>query len=140
MDTLSPEERSKRMSLVRAKDTQPELLVRQLVHGLGFRYRLHRADLPGKPDLVFGPRKKIIFVHGCFWHGHEGCSKGRLPKSRLEYWGPKLEENKQRDRLNLDDLRKMGWAVLVLWQCELKDTERLTKCIVRFLDEPSARK
>ena len=133
-DTVTKEKRSEIMSRVRGKDTAPEMIVRKLVHSLGYRYRLHGQKLPGKPDLVFGPRKKVIFVHGCFWHGHEGCRKARLPKSRLEYWGPKIEENKQRDRKNLEELRTSGWSCLVLWQCELKDRKQLEERIVSFLD------
>src|SRR6266699_3209467 len=100
MDTLTPVERSERMSRVRAKDTAPEITVRRAVHGLGYRYRLHARDLPGHPDLVFRKRHKVIFIHGCFWHRHENCKLSRLPKSRLEFWRPKLESNRQRDSRN----------------------------------------
>jgi DNA mismatch endonuclease (patch repair protein) len=111
MDTLSRKERSQRMSLIRNRDTKPELLVRRLVHGSGYRYRLHRTDLPGKPDLVFPGRKKVIFVHGCFWHRHPKCSLARLPKSRLSFWLPKLTENRRRDLKNLRSLRRL-WRKL----------------------------
>jgi DNA mismatch endonuclease, patch repair protein len=108
------------MSAIRSKNTGPELTVRRLVHGLGFRYRLHRRDLPGKPDLVFGPRKKIIFVHGCFWHQHSdtACLDGRLPKSRTEYWHGKLARNVERDRLNREALESSSWEVMTIWECE----------------------
>ena len=121
------------MSSVRSKDTKPELVVRRTLHRLGYRYRLHRRDLPGRPDLVFPSRKKAIFVHGCFWHGH-GCRWGRLPKSKLDYWKPKIETNRTRDQKNLDDLLTAGWSVLVVWQCELKDLETAIERIVSFLD------
>ncbi|HBI46414.1 MAG TPA: very short patch repair endonuclease, partial [Planctomycetales bacterium] len=97
MDSLSPEERSERMSRVRNKDTKPELVVRRLVHSLGYRYRLHSGRLPGRPDIVFAGRKKVVFVHGCFWHRHRGCALCRMPKSRLDFWAPKLEGNRRRD-------------------------------------------
>ena len=134
MDMLTEAERSKQMSLVRAKNSKPELLVRRLVHRLGYRFRLHRRDLPGKPDLVFPARRKIIFVHGCFWHGHE-CRLGRRrPKSRLDYWIPKITRNNQRDQKTLRKLRGMRWKCLVLWECQLRDIEKLTIQITRFLE------
>jgi len=122
------------MAKVRSKDTKPEMIVRRLIYSLGFRYRLHRKDLPGKPDLVFFHRKKVIFVHGCFWHRHN-CKAGRKePKSNQEYWIPKLERNLLRDKENREVLVKMGWRVLVLWECELKNKEDLTKMVKLFLD------
>lgn len=123
------------MGRVRAKDTKPEMFVRRLIHGLGYRYRLHSAKLPGHPDLVFTGRKKVIFVHGCFWHRHGGCPNCRLPKSRLDFWEPKLARNRQRDISNQAKLRKMGWKLLVIWECELKDQTRLVKRVVKFLEE-----
>ena len=135
LDTLTARQRSERMSRVRSKDTKPELRVRRLVHGLGYRYRLHAKDLPGCPDLVFRPRRKVLFVHGCFWHRHEGCSRNRIPKSpeRQEFWRDKLDRNARRDQVNQTALRKMGWAVLVIWECETKDVDRLTKEVRAFL-------
>ncbi|MBN2022016.1 MAG: DNA mismatch endonuclease Vsr [Pirellulales bacterium] len=135
MDTLSPVQRSERMARVRCKDTKPEIAVRRLVHSLGYRYRLHSSRLPGCPDLVFSSRRKVIFVHGCFWHRHSGCRNCRLPKSRLEFWRPKLEANRRRDRRNRDRLRRLGWGVLVVWECELANVERLTVGIRRFLED-----
>lgn len=136
MDTLSVEERSERMSRVRARNTKPEMVVRRLLHGLGYRYRLHSSSLPGHPDLVFAGRRKVIFVHGCFWHRHEGCPNCRLPKSKLDFWKPKLEENKLRDKKNQAKLRRQGWRVLVVWECQLKNPNRLKERVVKFLEEP----
>lgn len=135
MDTLSQKERSKRMSLVRGRDTKPEMRVRRLTHALGYRYRLHRRDLPGKPDLVFGPRRKVILVHGCFWHRHRdpSCKLARLPKSRQDFWQPKLEGNRARDERNNAMLTEMGWDVLEIWECETADTEALAMKIKGFL-------
>lgn len=125
-------DRSENMRAIRGKDTQPELTVRRLVHGLGYRFRLHRADLPGKPDLTFTSRSKVIFVHGCFWHSH-GCKKGLIPKSNRSFWLPKLRKNKRRDVNNVEALGQLGWDALVIWQCELKDVSSLRSRILRFL-------
>lgn len=135
IDTLNSSQRSARMGLVRNKDTKPELRVRSLVHRLGYRFRLHRRDLPGTPDLVFSGRKKLIFVHGCFWHRHRdpNCALARMPKSRLEFWGPKLEANRLRDEKNLRELEQAGWKVLTIWECQLRDDEQLKKRIREFL-------
>lgn len=139
MDNLTPQERSRQMSLVRSKDTKPELLVRRLVHALGYRYRLHRKELPGQPDMVFSSRRKVIFIHGCFWHGHI-CSLGRMPKSRVSYWEPKINRNKERDKLTLRRLRALGWRYLVLWECRLRKNAELVKMISNFLEsQPSTR-
>jgi DNA mismatch endonuclease (patch repair protein) len=134
-DTLSRDERSIRMALVRAKNTKPEMKVRSLVYGAGFRYRLHVSVLPGRPDLVFASRRKVIFVHGCFWHRHraKGCRLGRLPKSRIDFWLPKLEGNRQRDIRNARKLRDAGWKVLQIWECELTNPDRLLNRVRRFL-------
>lgn len=136
-DPLTPIERSKRMSLVRSKNTKPELRVRKLVHSLGYRYRLHARDLPGHPDLVFRGRRKVIFVHGCFWHRHNCPLGNRLPKSRVEFWQAKLEGNRKRDRRNQRKLRKAGWSVMVIWECQTlpPNIERLTSRIERFLNQ-----
>lgn len=121
------------MSLIRGKDTTPEFCVRRIVHGLGYRYRKHRADLPGRPDLVFAGRRKIIFVHGCFWHRH-CCGLGRMPKSRLKFWREKLEGNRARDRANKQRLRRAGWDVLVLWECQTRDPLAVASRVTEFLD------
>lgn len=133
-DTLTPAQRSARMARVRGKNTKPEMTVRRLAHGLGYRYRLHGAALPGKPDLVFAGRRKVIFVHGCFWHRHGGgCPLTRWPKSRLEFWVPKLEANHARDLVNQEKLRATGWSFLIVWECELRDREALARRIGDFL-------
>jgi DNA mismatch endonuclease (patch repair protein) len=134
VDSLSPEERSEIMARVRSKNTRPELLVRKLVFALGYRYRLHDRRLPGSPDLVFRPRRKIIFVHGCFWHQHAGCAIARVPKSRQEFWTRKFEGNKLRDQRNKRALARQGWKVLTIWECQLTDPERVSARIGRFLD------
>ena len=112
---------------------KPELAVRSLVHRLGYRFRLHRKDLPGKPDLAFGPRRKVIFVHGCFWHGHN-CKKAHIPKSNREYWGPKLRRNKSRDRQHMKALKTAGWEPLVVWECETGNYDALSVGIKAFLE------
>lgn len=134
-DTLDPDQRSNRMSRIRGKDTGPEMVVRRITHGMGYRYRLHVKDLPGCPDLVFRKRRRVIFVHGCFWHRHPdpSCKLARLPKSRLDFWLPKLERNAERDRENIWKLKLMGWDVLVIWECQLKDQTSLRERIRAFL-------
>ncbi len=134
MDTLTPDERSKRMGRVRAKDTKPEMVVRRLVHSLGYRYRLHSRTLPGHPDMVFAGRRKVIFIHGCFWHRHhEECPLTRTPKSRLEFWRAKFDQNVRRDGECQAGLRELGWSFLVIWECELRDKDALAKRINEFL-------
>lgn len=130
MDTRSPEQRSRIMRSVGTRNTGPELVVRSLLHRLGLRFSLHKRDLPGRPDIVLSKRKTVVFVNGCFWHGH-GCSKGHLPKSRLDFWGPKIARNRERDTESVKALRKSGWRVLTVWQCETKNVERLRKKLVR---------
>lgn len=134
-DPLTPAQRSERMSRVRSKDSKAETSVRRLVHGMGFRYRLHRRDLPGCPDMVFPSRKKVIFVHGCFWHYHADCRQYRLPRTRTEFWMGKLQANQARDARNQERLRELGWGVLVVWECELRDSEELVHAIRDFLGE-----
>ncbi|HEY5047029.1 MAG TPA: very short patch repair endonuclease [Rhizomicrobium sp.] len=132
MDRLTGERRSWLMSRVKSRDTTPEVALRSMIHRMGYRFRLHRKDLPGKPDIVFGPRMKIVFVHGCFWHGHR-CGKGRLPKSNGAFWQSKIVGNRSRDRRHIRALNGMGWKVLVVWQCELKDPLAVRRRIVDFL-------
>lgn len=132
MDRVSSEKRSLIMSAVRSKNTSPELAVRRLVYGLGYRYRLHSKSLPGCPDLVFSGRRKVILVHGCFWHRHPKCRYATTPKSRVDFWMAKFERNVARDRRVCRELKKMGWAVMVVWQCELKDLQQLSQRIEAF--------
>ena len=131
-DRVTPERRSFIMSSVGQKNTAPEMALRRALHWRGYRFRLHRRDLPGSPDIVFPSRKMVVFVHGCFWHGH-GCRWGRLPKSRPEYWRPKIETNKERDKRVLTELRDAGWEPLVVWQCELRDIEGAVGRVEAFL-------
>ena len=135
MDTLTHKQRSERMSKVRGVDTKPEILVRRLIHGMGYRYRLHVKSLPGRPDLVFPSRQKVVFVHGCFWHRHPDplCALARLPKSRLNFWRTKLEGNRVRDSRIEAKLRRLGWKVMVIWECQVNSRPRLVKRIQRFL-------
>lgn len=126
------------MQSVGQKHTGPEMVVRKLAHSLGYRFRLHRKDLPGKPDLVFPSRRRVVFVHGCFWHGH-GCAKGKPPKSRPEFWVPKIEGNKERDIRAEKRLGELGWESLTLWQCESKNLSVVTEKLVAFLGPPRTR-
>lgn len=126
------------MARIRSRDTKPELTVRRLLYAQGYRYRLHGRGLPGKPDLVFKGRRKVILVHGCFWHQHaeEHCLGGRKPKSNTGYWHEKLERNVARDRRNQNELRALGWDILVVWECEMRDADALLDRLRGFLDEP----
>lgn len=134
-DTLSPAERSARMARVKSSGSKAEWVVRRMVHGLGYRYRLHDRKLPGTPDLVFPARRKAIFVHGCFWHRHDEpeCKLARLPKSRLEFWEPKLTGNRTRDLRDQARLREWGWQYLVVWECEVRYQEQLRNRLIAFL-------
>lgn len=134
VDSVSPERRSEIMRSVKATNTSTELFVRRLVFKMGYRYRLHGKKLPGKPDLVFPGRRKVIFVHGCFWHRHEHCALARLPKSRLDFWLPKLEGNRERDARKLAALAEAGWKALVVWECELRDEAALAERLRLFLE------
>jgi DNA mismatch endonuclease (patch repair protein) len=133
MGKIDEKHRSHIMSCIKGKDTEPELFVRKIVSSLGYRYRLHSSKLPGKPDLVFPGKKKVIFIHGCFWHQHAGCKIGKPPKSNVEYWAPKLAQNVKRDRKNIAALKRLGWKALVIRECRLKDTEALASKIDGFL-------
>ena len=139
-DTLTIAERSERMSRVRGKDTKPEMIVRRMVHGMGYRYRLHDRRLPGSPDLVFRSRRKVIFVHGCFWHRHPdpSCKLARMPKSRQDFWGPKLEGNRERDERTRAALDRKGWRQMVVWECECRHEEQLRNKLREFLEDDSA--
>ena len=133
MDTVNKEKRSWMMSRVKSKDTKPEKIVRSMIHRMGFRFRKNRRDLPGSPDIVFPKYRKVIFIHGCFWHGHKNCSKASRPSSNEEFWSDKLDTNIQRDRKKVRELKKQGWKVLIIWECQIKDEKRLTRKIKRFL-------
>lgn len=137
VDRLSSERRSALMARVRSKNTRPERLVRQLLHRLGYRFRLHQQGLPGKPDLVFGRRRKIILVHGCWWHRHSNCAKATAPKSNLGYWRPKFESILERDARVTHQLREDCWDVLVIWECEVRDTGALQTRLKNFLGPPA---
>lgn len=131
---MLPSTRSRIMASVRSTDTRPELLVRGMVRSMGYHYRLHAGALPGRPDLVFRGRRKIIFVHGCFWHLHAGCRNVRMPHARLDFWLPKLRANRERDERVAIRLREDGWAVLVIWECELVDPAAVRRKISAFLE------
>lgn len=122
------------MAAIRSRDTKPELKVRRLLFSLGYRYRLHDKKLPGTPDLVFPSRKRVIFVHGCFWHGHEGCPKFRMPSSRTDYWNAKIAKNIERDRKDIAKLHNMGWKSFVVWECETGDVRALRDRLIEFLE------
>lgn len=134
-DVLTPEQRSATMARVRGKDTGPEIRVRSIIHKMGYRYRLQGRNLPGNPDLVFKGRKKVIFIHGCFWHGHDCKAGAKRPKTNIDYWLPKLKRTKVRDAQNQIKLKKMGWDFLVLWECELKNEAAVAEKIRNFLEE-----
>jgi DNA mismatch endonuclease (patch repair protein) len=136
MDVLTPEQRRRCMSAIKGKNTKPEMAVRRMLHSLGYRYRLHVPSLPGKPDLVFSRRKKVIFVHGCFWHRHN-CKLGKpVPKTNSDFWMDKLMENRKRDKKHYMNLKSMGWDVLVVWECNVRSgkLDSLLKKITNFLD------
>lgn len=135
-DIFAPSKRRAIMSRIQGKDTEPELFVRKLLHGLGYRFRLHRSDLPGKPDIVLPRLRKLIFVHGCFWHAHRGCRRASIPTTNVRFWATKLKKNSERDHRITSELTKRGWRVLVVWQCELRRPERLRARLTRFLEAP----
>ena len=122
------------MARIRGQNTQPEVAVRRLLHARGYRFRLHRRDLPGTPDICFPGRKKAIFVHGCFWHRHQGCSRTTTPKTRTSFWEDKFRQNVVRDRVNITALAELGWGVMVVWECEARNLEMLARRLVGFLD------
>jgi DNA mismatch endonuclease (patch repair protein) len=134
MDTLTPQQRSARMRLVKSRDTKPELELRRIVWGLGYRYRTNRRDVAGNPDIALVQRKRAIFLHGCFWHRHDCASGRRVPKSRLDFWLDKFERNIRRDAAVMAELKSVGWRALVIWECELTDRSRVERGIRKFLD------
>ena len=134
-DRLTPADRSAHMRRIRKRDTSPEMVVRRIAHALGYRFRLHRRDLPGTPDLVFPRLRKAILVHGCFWHQHQGCRLSRQPKSRLDYWLPKLKRNVARDKDGMQKLELLGWQCMVVWECQTGDESQMRRVISNFLKE-----
>ena len=134
-DRISKEQRSWNMSRIRGRNTRPEKIVRSMLHRMGFRFRLNRKDLPGKPDIVLPRHKTVIFVHGCFWHRHPKCKYSYTPKSRLEFWIPKFNKNIEADKKAVKGLEKLGWNVIVFWECELAETENLEKRISVLLSQ-----
>lgn len=136
---LSSETRLRVMRSIRAKNTRPELIVRQILWGLGARYRLHATDLPGRPDIVMRSRRAVILVHGCFWHLHEGCALARVPRSRPEYWPRKLLRNRERDKHNSEELTRLGWRTLVVWECEIRSLDTLRDRLKAFMAQTGPR-
>jgi len=134
-DTFTKEQRSRYMARVKNKNTAPEIKVRQTLHRLGYRFRLHRRDLPGSPDIVLPRHNKVIFVHGCFWHGHN-CPRGKRPSSNTEFWNEKLDRNLQRDQAAQEAISELGWHFLVVWQCQTKDNQDLERRLLEFMHEP----
>lgn len=139
MDVYGKRKRSEIMARVKGRDTTPELLVRSIVHRLGYRFRLYRRDLPGNPDITLPKHRKVIFVHGCFWHGHKRCPRAARPTTNIAFWRKKLDSNIARDRHNIGQLRKGGWRVLVVWQCQTKKLETLKRSLSKFLNEEGKR-
>lgn len=132
-DVFSAEKRSWIMSRVKARDTEPELIVRSMIHRMGFRFRINREDLPGKPDIVLPRHRKVIFIHGCFWHGHPGCSRSKRPLTNREFWDKKIDGNIERDKRAQRELLSMGWRVLTVWQCQTRDRDKLLSELEEFL-------
>jgi len=132
-DNLNPEQRRRAMSAVKSRNTQPEITLRKALHAVGLRFRLHRPDLPGSPDIVFPRYRAVVFVHGCFWHGHKGCARATLPTTRRAYWEAKRNRNRQRDGAALAQLRRMGWRTKIVWTCRLKRPEKAAKIVARWL-------
>ena len=133
-DISVPDSVSLRMKRVKQRDTAPELIVRKILFSLGYRYRVHRRDLPGSPDIVFPGRRKIIFVNGCFWHGHENCLRASLPKTHFQYWKDRISQNQKRDARSIAALERLGWIVDTIWECQTKDMTSLEERLTRFLD------
>ena len=138
LDTLTKAERSERMAKIRSKDTYPELRVRKVLSEIGYRYRVHYSAIPGRPDVAFPGRQKVIWVHGCFFHQHDGCALNRIPKSKLDFWLPKLKRNQERDIQSQEHLREIGWEYLIIWECRVGHAEELRETLIRFLGSTRA--
>lgn len=134
MDVFTKKKRSQIMSKIKGKDTKPEKVVRSLLHQMGYRFRLHRRDLPGNPDIVLPKHKKVIFVHGCFWHGHKDCPRAKRPSTNKKFWNEKLSKSIKRDTFNQKKLKEMGWLTLIIWQCEMKESKNLQSKLESFLN------
>ena len=137
IDRITKERRSRNMARIGAKNTGPELVVRRMLHQFGYRFRLHAPFLPGKPDVAFSRRRKVVLVHGCFWHRHTGCPRARLPASRVDFWTDKFARNVERDKRVEAALRDLGWTALVIWECETKQPETLGERLMEFLGPPN---
>lgn len=133
-DTFTPEVRSRTMRAVKNRNTRPEVIVRRLLHAMGYRFRLHRKDLPGSPDIVLPRYRKVIFVHGCFWHGHPGCNRSTRPTSNTDFWDAKIDRNIARDEKAMQELISLGWQVFTIWECDLRDIESIKRNLTLFLD------
>jgi DNA mismatch endonuclease, patch repair protein len=133
VDVFTSEKRSQIMSSIKSKDTKPEMIVRKLLHSMGYRFRLHRKDLPGTPDIILPKYRVAIFVNGCFWHGHENCPNSSMPKTNKEFWDEKIKKNKQRDQKNIEKLIDQGWKPIIIWSCELKDKSELMNKLQKTL-------
>jgi DNA mismatch endonuclease (patch repair protein) len=140
MDVFSQEKRSQIMSRVSGKNTKPEIIVRSLLHSMGYRFRLHRSDLPGKPDIALPKYKKVIFVHGCFWHSHNDCPRSKRPATNKKFWLEKLDKNMERDKVIIRNIRQFGWDALVVWTCEVKGMNELKNKLILFLESSENRK
>ncbi len=134
MDLFSKRTRSRIMSHISGKNTKPEILVRSLLHRMGYRFRIHKKDLPGRPDICLPKHKKVIFVHGCFWHGHENCPRSKRPTTNVEFWNKKIDGNIERDKENIKKLRRLGWQTLTIWTCEIKNQEELKNKLISFIE------
>ena len=137
MDVFSRRKRSQIMSRISGKNTKPEILVRSILHRMGYRFRVHKKDLPGKPDITLPKHKKVIFVHGCFWHGHKNCPRSKRPGTNIEFWNKKIDGNIERDKKNIQSLESLGWKTLVLWTCEIKNQDVLMHKLISFMETNS---
>lgn len=135
MDVFNKRKRSRIMGKVKGKNTKPELIVRSMLHKMGYRFRLYRKDLPGNPDIILPKLKKVIFVNGCFWHGHENCKRSKRPTTNSDFWNEKLNKNIHRDKKNIEELNNKGWNSLMVWTCEIKDEKKLKQKLNDFLEE-----
>jgi len=139
IDVFLPEKRSWIMSLVKGKNTRPELIVRSLIHRMGYRFRLYQKILPGNPDIILKRHKKVVFIHGCFWHGHKGCLRSKRPMTNRSFWNKKLSKNIERDKRQQKELHKLGWKTLIIWECQIKNLDHLKRILADFLEPLKAK-